>query len=75
MPPAGWDGYTLTRKWRGATYEIEVRNPSHVAAGVASIEVDGRAVSPVPDARRARQTARLPIAEAGTTQRIVVVMG
>ena len=26
--PAAWDGFDVTRKWRGATYRIEVQNPS-----------------------------------------------
>jgi N,N'-diacetylchitobiose phosphorylase len=74
IPPA-WDGFTVTRQWRGATYEIEVRNPGHVSAGVASVEVDGRPLAPVPDAERGRPVARLPLASEGTTLKVVVVLG
>ncbi len=47
--PAEWDGFTVTRQWRGATYEIKVENPSHVEKGVAMIYLDGAAVEGVPD--------------------------
>lgn len=39
--PADWDGYKVRRPFRNAIYEIDVRNPNHVASGVESIEVDG----------------------------------
>jgi cellobiose phosphorylase len=42
--PTKWDGFEITRKWRGATYEITVKNPSHVSKGVKSMVVDGKAV-------------------------------
>jgi len=42
--PAEWDGFTLTRQFRGATYHIEVANPKHVEHGIASLVVDGKAV-------------------------------
>ncbi|MDR1119080.1 MAG: hypothetical protein LBL01_07295, partial [Bifidobacteriaceae bacterium] len=37
--PAAWDGFRVTRRWRGGAYEIEVANPGHVSCGVASVEV------------------------------------
>lgn len=39
--PKAWDGYTVRRVFRGATFTIEVRNPNHVSKGVARIVVDG----------------------------------
>ncbi len=42
--PAAWDGYTITRKFRGATYVIEVKNPSHVCRGVKEAVVDGKKI-------------------------------
>ncbi len=42
--PARWDGFTAVRRFRGATYEITVRNPSHVCKGVKRLIVDGRPV-------------------------------
>ncbi|MGQ9456102.1 MAG: GH36-type glycosyl hydrolase domain-containing protein [Armatimonadota bacterium] len=42
--PAEWNGFKIMRKFRGATYQIDVRNPSHIQRGVASIEVDGKPI-------------------------------
>lgn len=42
--PADWNGYTVTRKFMGATYRITVKNPSHVCKGVRTLTVDGEAV-------------------------------
>jgi cellobiose phosphorylase len=42
--PTKWDGFEISRKWRGATYEITVKNPSHVSKGVKSMVVDGKSV-------------------------------
>lgn len=39
--PAAWEGFTATRRFRGATYAIEVRNPAGVNRGVVSVTVDG----------------------------------
>ncbi len=39
--PAGWDGYTVVREFRGARYFIDVKNPSHVECGVTELRVDG----------------------------------
>ena len=42
--PHEWDGFTASRLFRGATYNITVKNPSHVSSGVKSMTVDGNAV-------------------------------
>ena len=42
--PSTWDGYTITRKYRGAEYNIKFENPSHVESGVKSVTVDGKAI-------------------------------
>ena len=36
-----WKEYTVSRKFRGASYDIKVMNPSGVCKGVASMTVDG----------------------------------
>ena len=41
--PSDWNGFSITRKFRGATYKISVQNPNHVSKGIASIVVDGTA--------------------------------
>jgi N,N'-diacetylchitobiose phosphorylase len=47
--PASWPGFAVSRQWRGARYEIEVRNPGHVEKGVTSITLNGaQVVGPVP---------------------------
>lgn len=42
--PAAWDGFAVTRKFRGSTYDIQVKNPNHVNKGVKSVCVDGIAL-------------------------------
>lgn len=39
--PKDWDGYTVSRLYRGATYVIDVKNPDHVSSGIKKITVDG----------------------------------
>lgn len=45
--PAEWENFHVTREWRGAVYEIEVRNPEHVMKGVKSITVNDEVVDKV----------------------------
>ena len=42
--PHEWDGMKATRQFRGATYDITVKNPDHVCKGVKSMTVDGKPV-------------------------------
>jgi cellobiose phosphorylase len=42
--PADWDGFTATRRFRGATYRIEVAKPAGVTGRVRALEVDGARV-------------------------------
>lgn len=42
--PAAWEGFRMRRVFRGATVEIEVRNPQHVCQGVKTLLVDGTPV-------------------------------
>jgi cellobiose phosphorylase len=39
--PKEWDGFNISRKFRGTTMNIEVQNPNHVSKGVKEIWVDG----------------------------------
>ena len=61
--PAGWKEFTVIRQWRGARYEITVKNPQGVQRGVKCILADGQAVM------------KLPILPAGEVCRAVVEMG
>lgn len=42
--PQDWDGYKVTREFRGDVFEVEVKNPNHVSKGVKSLVVDGKEV-------------------------------
>jgi cellobiose phosphorylase len=63
--PQSWEGYTVTRKFRGATYRIEVSNPDHVSSGVKMLHLNGVRV----------EGTLVPLCEPGTTNRVQVVMG
>ena len=43
--PIGWDGFKVTRKFRGTMYEIEIRNPKDVAGRIQSLNVNGQEIS------------------------------
>ncbi|MGG4553734.1 GH36-type glycosyl hydrolase domain-containing protein [Paenibacillus humicus] len=54
--PSSWNGLRVTRVFRGDTFEISIKNPSHVSKGVKSITVDGKAIegniiAPIGDGR------------------------
>ena len=46
--PADWEGFEVTRRWRGATYHIKVENRNKVMHGVKEILVDGHKADKVP---------------------------
>lgn len=39
--PKAWDGFKVTRLFRGAVYNITVENPEHVSKGIKTITVNG----------------------------------
>jgi len=57
--PTIWDGYEVTRRFRGSTFHITVSNPEHVSTGVQRVRVDGETVDgttiPVPASPRVVQ--------------------
>ena len=62
--PANWPGFSVTRQWRGATYHINVQNPSAAEKGIKQVTLNGTAVSgPIPPQPK------------GSVNEIVVVMG
>ncbi len=63
--PKDWDGYKVSRMFRGARYEIEVHNPEHVNRGIKSILFNGSAIS----------GNTLPIAEPGSQNTVIVTLG
>lgn len=63
--PKEWKGYNVTRKFRGATYNIRVENLNGVSKGVAKVTVDGKG-----------QTSNiLPIFGDGNIHAVVVELG
>lgn len=43
--PAKWKGFSVTRKFRGKTYEIEVMNPKGKQSGVRQLKVNGKLIA------------------------------
>ena len=62
--PVEWKEFHVTRRWRGAQFEITVKNPESVEKGVAPVTLNGEpvegAIGPQP---------------AGSVNEVVVVMG
>ncbi len=63
--PAEWPGFEVTRKFRGATYQISVKNPGNVSKGVQSVLVDGKAL----------EGNLLPVFGDGQTHQVEVILG
>ncbi|MBU5672038.1 GH36-type glycosyl hydrolase domain-containing protein [Paenibacillus brevis] len=63
--PSAWDGYEITRVYRGDTYVIKIENPGHVSKGVKSMSVDGKEV---------QGNIIKPISDGGVHQ-VLVILG
>ncbi len=61
--PSDWDGFKASRKWRGASFDIEVKNPNHVEKGVTSILVNGKEVDAI------------PVMPEGSNTKVIITMG
>ncbi len=69
--PHSWSGFTVHRRFRGAFYTIEVRNPRHVQSGVEEFSIDGKKfVRHVGD-----EPFVLPVFSTGSTHSIIVILG
>lgn len=42
--PTEWDGYKISREFRGDTFKITISNPNHVSTGVKQMTIDGKEV-------------------------------
>jgi len=62
--PSNWKQAKVTRKYRGATYAIELSNPKGLQKGQLAITVDGKAVD----------SNILPVFKDGKTHEVKVVM-
>lgn len=63
--PSAWPEFKATRKFRGATYEIVVKNPEGKTRGISRLIVNGQAVP----------GNVIPPAAAGETVRVQAVLG
>jgi cellobiose phosphorylase len=63
--PSGWPGFTARRRFRGATYEISVRNPARISGRVGELTIDGTLV----------RGTLLPLAPPGAVVSVEAVVG
>ncbi|NLE01968.1 MAG: glycosyl transferase [Fibrobacter sp.] len=63
--PSDWNGFTVTRKFRGSIYKITVKNPSHICKGVKTLIIDGITV----------QEKNIPVFSDGKVHEIEAIMG
>ncbi len=63
--PAGWKGFTITRKFRGATYHIEILNPNGKSKGVKEVLID----------KKPHAGNIIPVFEKGTEHNVKVTLG
>ena len=61
--PVEWKEFSVSRVWRGGTYDIHVKNPHGVTCGVKRILVNGESVAAI---------SQIP---AGSSCRVIVEMG
>lgn len=63
--PKDWDGFTAVRKFRGAIYNIKIKNPDHVSKGIKAVTVNGEL----------SDSNVLPVFPEGSEVSVEVVMG
>ena len=61
--PAEWEGFEVTREWRGAKFNISIENPNKVMKGVTEIYLDDKKVE------------KISVQEKGSCHKVKVVMG
>lgn len=64
--PSEWSGFKVKRIFRGAEYDIEVRNPGHVNKGISSISINGKILK--------ENIKTLPLFPSGTSVKVLVTM-
>jgi cellobiose phosphorylase len=63
--PKDWNGYSVTRTFRGSRYKIDVENSDNISKGVKSIEVDGEQI----------EGNIIPVFEDEKEHKVKVIMG
>jgi len=62
--PSDWKAFEISRRWRGATFKISVKNPNGVQKGVKSVTLNGQPIgSPIPPQK------------VGSVNEVIVTMG
>ena len=64
--PSSWEDFKVNRHFRGADYEIEIKNPHHSSKGIASISVNGKEL---PEGNNL-----IPLQPVGTKTHVVVTL-
>jgi N,N'-diacetylchitobiose phosphorylase len=62
--PASWKQFSMTRQWKGATFNISVENPSGVQKGVVKATLNGKPLQ-----------GPVPAQPHGSTNTLVITMG
>jgi N,N'-diacetylchitobiose phosphorylase len=62
--PGRWKGFDVTRKWRGAMYNITVENPDGIQKGVRTVYLNGNLIRGI-----------IPVQPAGSTNEVRILMG
>lgn len=62
--PASWNEFEVTRVWRGAVYNITVKNPNSVEKGVKEVSLNGKKIDEY-----------VPCQKAGSVNSVEVIMG
>lgn len=58
--PASWDGFSMTRQFRGKTFDITVKNPQHKEHGVSQIMLNGEVVDSI-SVKKAKSVNKIEI--------------
>ncbi len=69
--PSSWRGFTVRRTFRGAVYDIQVKNPDGVQCGVRELWVDGKRTC---ESKGPRNKV-VPAFNAGTDHEVMVILG
>jgi N,N'-diacetylchitobiose phosphorylase len=62
--PKQWPGFEVSRRWRGATFNIRVQNPEGVQKGVKSVTLNGKPIQ-----------GPIPVQPEGSVNTVEVLMG
>jgi len=63
--PKDWNGFKVTRKFRNATYVIDIQNPNHISKGIKELIVDGKTI----------EGSIIPAFNDGAQHNVSVIMG